>query len=207
MAVALSGMSYSLYQSYSHLSRFHSLKHIYHNGNPQARICYDEVFESKRQMEARNEFSSLYQHIKHTYYIWDHKIIPVLVKDILYFKHTHILKNTEIKALKEELLCFLNDLEQLAAQGEFKETGNKFELYISDIEIDTTYGYYWSEKVYMSFYNAFIFFAAVSTDITVYDSISDWIKSIKRCSVCISVINNKERTIFFDKQREIINTL
>ncbi|GHT04299.1 hypothetical protein FACS189423_06770 [Bacteroidia bacterium] len=207
MAMALSGISFSLYQSNSLLSRFYSLKYAYHNGNPTIRIPFGEIIETKKQLEVREKFSGLYHQIKNTAYIWDNKIIPVLVNDIRYFQNIHLLRKEEKDALKEELFRFLNNLEQLATDGEFKDTGNKFELYISDIDIDNTYGCAWSEQVYISFHKAFIFMATISKDASVYKNVSDWIKSIKKCSVCISVINDKERTLFFDKQREIVNIL
>jgi hypothetical protein len=207
MTMALSGIPFSLYQSYGMLNRLYALKHIYHNGNPAVRASFETIKEAEKHLELRDEFSRLFQNIKSTCYIWDNKIIPILVNDILYFKNIHIMKKAEREALKEDLLRFLNDMEQLATTGEFKNTGNKFELYISDIDIDTTYGCVWSEQIYMSFYKAFIFMATVSKDASVYESVSDWIKSIKRCSVCISLINNKERTLFFDTQREIVNIL
>jgi hypothetical protein len=207
MSIALSGLSFSLFQSYSMLSRFYALKHVYHNGNPLIRVPFEEIWETKKQLEVRDKFSGIYYRIKNTTYIWDNKIMPVIVNDILYFKNIRLLRNAEIEALKEELFRFLDDLEQLAVNGKFKDTGNKFELYVSDIDIDTTYGCVWSEQVYMSFYKAFIFLATVSKEASVCESVNDWIKSIKRCSVCISVINNKERTQFFDKQRKIVNIL
>jgi hypothetical protein len=206
-AMALSGIAFPLYQHYSLISRFFVLKHIYHNGNPCVRQPFEEVRESEKVLDLREEFYTLLRNINHTYYIWDNKITPVLVNDINYFRNIHILTEAETQALKEDLICFFDELEQLAITGEYKETGNTFEFYISDVDIDSNYAYLWSENLFRSFYTAFIFITTISTDEIVYESIRDWIHSLKRCSTRISVINDRERTLFFDKQRKIVNTL
>jgi hypothetical protein len=204
---ALSGVNFVLFQSYSLLSRFHIMKHLHYSGNSSTPVPFERIFESNKQLELRSDFQVLFHKISYTYYIWDLQIIPALVNDILYFRNIRLLKESETNALKMELLRFLQDLEQLASTGTYKETGARFELYVSDINIDVSYSYMWSDEIFASAFSAFIFFAVPSLDESFFKNMTAWIKSIKRCSTQISVINDKERSLFFDRQRQLVNTL
>jgi hypothetical protein len=210
--LAISGIPFPLFLNYSSLSRFYILKHLHNssnqlNYNQLTPIPFEKVFESKKQIEEREEFYLLYRQISNTFYIWDKKIIPVLVEDIQYFQSIHLIKDSEVEELKADIHRFLTDLEQLAIDGKFRETGNKFDLFISDLGIDVTYTYMWSEKLCIALFITFIFFATASQEKSLVNKIINWVTSMKRCSILISGNAAKERILFFDKQREIVDKL
>ncbi|MDR2086933.1 MAG: hypothetical protein LBP72_07125, partial [Dysgonamonadaceae bacterium] len=184
--LAVSGVPFPLFLNYSHLSRFYIMKHLHQMSNQMAYIPFEKISESKRQIEEREEFYLLYRQVRNTFYIWDKKIIPLLVQDIQYFHSIRLIKDAEIKELKTNILLFLNDLEQLAIDGKFRETGNKFDLFISGLDIDTTYAYMWSEKAYVALFTAFIFFATASQEENLVNKIIRWVRNMKRCSTLIS---------------------
>jgi hypothetical protein len=204
---AISEITFPLFLNYSLLSRFFILKHLYCKSNQLIDTPYEKIFEEKRQIEERGEFYLLFRQISHTFCIWDKKIIPNLVEDIQYFQSIHLIKENETRELKAEIHRFLNDLEQLSAEGKFKETGNKFNLYISDLSIDVSYAYMWSEALYIGLFITFIFFATASQEGTLVRKIIDWVNSMKRCSTLISDNAARERILFFDKQRAIVDKL
>lgn len=206
-AAALSGIPFSLFLQYSLLARFFRLKYINHADNSLRSIPFEKIVETEAKIEYRNELYLLYREISYTYYIWDRKIIPALVNDIKYANSIRLIKDSEVQQLKHELFRFLNDLEHLAAKGKFDETGNKFELYISDAHIDTTYAYTYSDKRYTSMLSSFILFVTSSEDYVSFERISGWVKSLRRFSTLVSGIGERERILFFDEQREIVNTL
>jgi hypothetical protein len=205
--LAISGIPFSLFLNYSCLSRLYIMKYL-HNGNQsKTYIPFGKVFESRGLIEEREEFYLLFRQISNTFYIWDRKIIPSLVDDIQYFRSIRLITDNDIRELKEEIHRFLNDLEQLAVDGKFRETGNNFNLFISDLTIDVTYAYLWSEEVYTALFTAFIFFATASQEEGLVNRIILWVRSMRRRSTLISGNAAKERIVFFDRQRAIIDTL
>lgn len=204
--VAMSGIPYSLYFPYPLLSRFYLLKYLHHAKNSQ-HIPFDMMKESDIEIQFRNRFYTLFRNISSTYYIWDRHIMYMLVSDIKYANSIRIIKEEDVVELKKELFHFLNDLEQLATKGVYEETGNKFELYISDAHIDVTYGYIWTEKKYVSLIVSFVFCAIASEEEASFKNINEWVKSLKRFSTLVSGIGERERILFFEEQRAIVNTL
>ena len=101
----------------------------------------------------------------------------------------------------------MNDLEELAIKGEYKETGKSIELYISDLHIDVTYAYICSEKINKALLSTFVFYMVTFDKEAIINNLANWIKSLKRCSTLISGIAERDRIIFFDQQREMIGNL
>ena len=205
--LALAGIPFALFQKYSLISRFYILKHVHHKGNPHTCPSFEMLQESEEQVQKREEIAMLFQRISYTYYVWDRKIMGALISDIKYYRNVRLIKEEEVTALKAELHKFLNDLEVLTSEGKYKENGNKFELYIADIDIDVTYAYLCSEEICVSLFTSFIYYATASVDEQTCKNVSEWIKSMKRCSTLISGIGDRDRVIFFDQQHAIVDTL
>jgi len=205
--VAVAGLPFSLFLQYSLLARFYRLKFLHHFEDSRKSVPFEKIVESEGKIKYRHELYLLFREMPYTYYIWDRRIIPELVHDIKYAQSIRLLKESEAQELKKELLRFLNDLERLAIKGKFEETGNKFELYISDAHIDNTYAYLSSDQRQASMISCFILFVTTSEDLIPYKRISNWIKSLKRFSTLVSDIGERERILFFEKQRAIVNTL
>jgi hypothetical protein len=205
--LAFTVIPFPLFLNYSHLARFYILKHLHNSSNQSTYIPFEKVFESKKQIEEREEFYLLYRRITNTFCIWDKKIIPALVEDIRYFQSIHLIKDSEVEELKADIHRFLSDLEQLAIDGKFKETGNKFDLFISDLGIDVTYAYMWSENLCIALFITFIFFATASQEKSLVSKIIDWVTAMKRCSTLISGNAAKERILFFDQQQRMVDTI
>lgn len=204
---ALSGIPFSLFLQYSLLARFFRLKYVHHAENLRVSIPFEEIVESEAKIKYRNELYLLFREIKYTYYIWDRKIIPTLVSDIKYSQSIRLIKESEVLGLKKELYRFLDDLERQTIKGVFEETGNKFDLYISDAHIDVTYAYLYSDKRHVGMLSSFILFVTASEEHIPFLRISNWIKSLKRFSTLISDIGERERILFFEEQRAIVGTL
>ncbi|MDL2244098.1 hypothetical protein LJC54_01135 [Parabacteroides sp. OttesenSCG-928-J18] len=205
--MALSGIPFTLFFPYSLLTRFMLLKYTHHAENSPSSLPYNKIVEADDLIDYRGDLGLLLKEVTDTYYIWDRKIIRALVDDIKYAKSIRLMGNEEIRDLKKELHRFLNDLENLASKGRYDETGNKFELYISDANIDITYAYICSPNMQASMLSSFIFFMMISEDNISFSRINNWIKSLKRYSTLISGIGERERILFFDQQREVVDTL
>ncbi|MDL2282508.1 hypothetical protein LJC44_05315 [Parabacteroides sp. OttesenSCG-928-G06] len=203
--MALSGIPFSLFFPYKLLTRFFILKYVHHAGNSLESVPFREIAEAN--VKYTDDLDCLLKEITETCYIWDRMIIKLLVSDIKYSRSIRLMNDNEVGELKKELHYFLNDLEQLASKGRYEETGNKFELYISDAHIETSYACLSSPNRQMSLLSSFIFFMMSSQSNTSFTHINNWIKSLKRYSTLISSVGERERIMFFDQQREIIDTL
>jgi len=205
--MALSGIPFSLFLQYKFLARFYRLKYANHTANLPARIPYEKIEESDAKIEYREELYLLFRQIPNTFYVWDRQIIQLLVNDIKYAASVRLMKDCEVAELKKEIYRFLDDLEQVAIKGIFPETGNKIELYISDAHIDVSYAYMCSEKRQASMLSAFIIFNSTSLEKETFLKVNNWVKSLKRFSTLVSGIGERERILFFEEQREIVDTL
>lgn len=205
--VALSGIPYSLYSSYPLLARFFLMKHIHHAGNRQQSIPFESIEDSEAEIDFRKHLKILIRRIKNTYYIWDRHIIRMLVSDIKYARSIRLLTDTEVSQLKDELILFLKNLERLAVKGKFDDTGNNFELYISDAHIDVTYAYLCTEDKYASMISSFVTSLLTSEEKACFKDISNWVKSLKRFSTLISGIGERERITFFEQQYLMVESL
>lgn len=205
--LALTQITFSIFYNYSHILRFYMLKHIYNTEEADSRKTFDEIYETEELIQARKELYFYYRQISYTYYIWDPRIIPALVNDILYFKNIHLMTDENVKKIKEELLLLFNEFEQLTTNGYYKETGNKFDLYISEATIDHTYACLHSERYWVSMSTSFISNEIVSHDKTTFKNVRSWIKSLIRSSILISGSAEKEKINFFRQQHEIVDRL
>lgn len=205
--LALTHITFSLFYQYSALTRFQLLKNAYYTDNPNKRRTFKCIHETEKLIENKKELSMLYRKIKHTYHVWDPKIIPALVNDILYFKNIRLISKDDVKRLKEELHHFLINLEELTTDGVYKDTGNNFELYISELTVDHTYAYLYSDNHWISMSTAFINYEIISHDETTFQNVNSWIKSLLSSSTLISGSAEKEKVKFFTQQYESIKRL
>ena len=98
-------------------------------------------------------------------------------------------------------------MEILASRGAYSETGNPIQFYISNINFDASYSYLETKKLRISMIRAFILNSVVSLDEKAYEIFHNWLQSLLKSSTMISVSGEKQRILFFEKQRQIIGGL
>jgi hypothetical protein len=201
---AISEIPFSLYSKFRFLSRFFLLKYKLLSGEEQSEICFADIKESDAKIGFRDEIKRLYHQIKYTYYVWDKTTIKTLVSDIKAAYSLRLIDRQDVEELRKELNQLLNNLEILAKRGYYEETGNKFELYISDIHVDMNYIYMCSNKDVSSLLSTFVVFHSHSSDSFMFNRINTWVKSLRRYSTLITGIGERERIEFFEAQYAII---
>ena len=206
-AEALSSISPFLWPQYRQLTTFYSFRELYQYATPQTHVHFKDVQLSDRLLGIQEDFRHVMRDFKTTYYIWDESIIVDLIKDIKYFESIRLIERSNVEALKEELRGFLHQLGDMAERGKYDGTNNKFELYVSNVDIDMTYSYFWSPNACISTFLTFIVRSATTLNRETCMSIKDWVKSLKRVSTLISEAGEKERILFFEKQHQILDTL
>ncbi len=195
------------YFKYVHLTRFHLFKWMYQYGISETPVYYKDIHITDRLRKLQQATIANHRNFKMSSVVFDNLVFYYLVNDLKYFSNVHLIEPEELKIIKEELFCLLEDLERLSITAHYKENGHRIHFYISNINFDTNYSYMTNGQVYLSLIGAFIMNDVASKDRMTYDRVKIWIQSLKRQSTLISESGEKQRILFFNKQREIIASL
>ena len=197
----------SLLGSYPMLSKFYMFKWQYHYGNDGNTCSFNQFILPERIHELGIEYSEEVKYITHVSYMWDNQIIQRLINDIRYIESVYLLSVEEVQFLKQEIYLFLDDMENLSTRGEFVETNNKVDLYISQVDIDTNYCYYYSPVSKICWIKAFVEYMVVSPNKLVCENFRKWMLAQKKFSIPISQVNERQRIEFFKRQRDLLKGL
>ena len=195
-----------LYQDYEYLTRYHIFRwnHVIMRGDV---LPFHEIAITERMRLMQTDTSEYGRHISSSIFVWDNRLFQRMVADIQYFAKVNLIKKEDIALIKNDLMMLVNHLERIAIKGEYEETGKKVSIFISDVASDANYSCLKTRNLHLTLFRAFILNATVSFDIEAYNYACAWIHSMQRMSTLISVSGEKTRTMYFDAQREIINTL
>lgn len=192
--------------SYPYLSRLYAFKYAYQRDGVELLKPYSQIHFSKELTELQKGHYEKATRIKNSFYIFDNLIFLYAINDIKYFSSIHMIEEEEVKGIKEDLFRLIDNLEELAIKGHF-ESGVPVNLYISNINFDTTYSYVCSQSYNLCMVNAFTLDCISSLDMDTFTIIKRWVQSLKRCATLISESGEVQRVTFFKKQRELVNTL
>ena len=205
LATSSNMLPQTLYLKHDILSKFRLFKWMYQNENIKCKH-FDELEIPAKLQDIQKEFVNAAEHIHTTSYIWDNRIFAHMVNDVEYFSSIHLLTDEDQQKIKEVLLLLLNELESLARKGKF-DSGNKVNIYISNINFETTYSYIESSNLQLSMIRIYAINSITSQDVEMHKSLKEWIQSLKKFSTLISESGEMQRIQFFKEQREIIDTL
>ncbi len=206
MGVSANILPQTLYIEFEHLTKFYFLKWLYQSQRIGNVKSIKEIKISDRMYDIQKRYLKESKYLKNTYYIFDNLIFTYLINDIKYYARIHHITKGDVVILKQELLMLVDKLETLAIRGRF-DTGEKVQFYLSAINLEATYSYLQTQSYNISHITAFTLNAVVSLDLETFEKMKRWIESVKRLSTLISESGEMERTIFFNKQRELINSL
>jgi len=145
--------------------------------------------------------------VKNSFYILDQNIFEDFVTNIKYFHSILLVTDEEKELLKNELHALLDYMLDIANTGCYPKTQNKVNLYISKINIDTNYSYYYSNRVKTCLVHAFGKHDILSFNTEMVNNFRTWMHLKKRSSVQISEVNVKMRIDYFTEQRKIVDSL
>lgn len=190
---------------YDLLSKFYLFKWDYHYN--QSFLTFDSFQLSKKLITLMSRISSSSKKCYNTTYILDPLIINYLTTDIRCAYSMHLISDANLKIIKQELHSMVNYIELIAQKGVFTETNQNINIYISSINLDTSYTYIQTPMHSLSMVKAFILSAMASFDKKTMDKTKTWIQSLKRTSTLISITGEKQRISFCNKQRKLIDQL
>lgn len=192
--------------NYETLSKFRFAKWMYQNQSKEHVRTLDELVLPDKVYLKQREYVHLQQQFAFSYYIWDAMMFNSLVNDIKYFVSINMLNEKNVQRLKEELQALLEELYIMSSVGHFRN-GREIQIYISNINFEATYSYIQSRTTRMSLLKVFSLNSMTSHDEGVYMNLREWIRSLKKFSILITQSGEMQRIQFFNKQKEIVNTL
>ncbi|MCL1942013.1 MAG: hypothetical protein FWF54_00450 [Candidatus Azobacteroides sp.] len=195
-----------LTSGFPYVHRFHLLKWMYQYNNEQA-LPFSRAIYTERMGKLSSAYYLAAKNVSSTNFIWNLMLFNYLVDDIRYFHSIFLVTDEEKELIKKDLYALLDYMLEVAVKGCWPETGKKVNLYISYVNIDTNYGYYYSGGMKMCFVHAFGKNEICTVNPMMVEDFRTWMQSKKRSSVQISEADEKSRIEFFMKQRKLVDTL
>jgi hypothetical protein len=146
-------------------------------------------------------------HVKNSNFIFDELIFEYFVNNVKYFYDIMAITDEEKKLIKKELHALLDYMMEIAKKGCYPETFNKVNMYLSQINIDTNYSYYFTDNLKTCRIHAFSKYDINSQDAEMVANFRHWMNLKKRSAIQISEVNEKKRIEFFTQQRKIVDSL
>jgi hypothetical protein len=168
---------------------------------------FNQISASPEMFRYLKEYSIGMKNFKKTSYIFDNRIFQLIVDEVYYFYNIRLIEKEDVLKIKEDLFSILDYIEKMAITGQFKETGNSVSLFISDIDISTNYTYLESNNIYFSIVKMFLLSSVTSMDKNIFDKMKKWLHSLIKISTLITLTNEKQRVLYFEKQRKIVSEL
>ena len=195
-----------LYQDYEYLTRYYMFR--WNNAIMSGGVLpYHEIIIPEKLRVLQKQTCEYARSISSTLYVLDNLVVQRLVTNVKYFAKVNLIKEEEVALIKNDLMMLVNNLEKTAIKGKHEETGKEVSIFISDIASDTNYSCLKTGNIYLTLIRAFILNATVTFDVEVFNYTCAWINAMQSMSTLISVSGEKARTMYFDTQREVINTL
>lgn len=190
---------------HSPIYRVYMLKWKYQFGiTPKNQLNYSSIQVPQEELEAYKEYLDAVKKIKYTFFIWDSSFLTSLINDINYFHNILVINREDMIMLKQEISGVLDTLEYYADYGKFDTTGNKVETYVSMLNFETSYSYLSSNNISIAMSSAYSLGAFTSQENDACEEMKTWIQGLKKSSILISGTAQRDKVIFFKKQRDIL---
>ncbi|MDR1201048.1 MAG: hypothetical protein LBL58_05370 [Tannerellaceae bacterium] len=194
------------YLDHDNLARFLMYKWMYQHEKINYIKYFSELQFSEAIREMQKEYVKVSREVASSNFIWDNMMFCSLTNDIKYFMDINLITRDEVDILKNEILCLIDGLEQLAAKGYHKQ-GKSIRIYVSNINFEASYGYLEADDFKLSMVRLYSINEIATTDQKVFEHQKEWIHSLRKYSTLISISGEMQRIQFFEKQRQYINSL
>lgn len=196
-----------LYMKYKSISRFYLFKWMYLYHNSGKTYSYKEIDIPERLRKMQIENVKVAQLVHRTTYIFDSLIFSYLVNDLKYFHLLQLIDKEEIGIIKNDLYKVISDIEEMAVSGCFPLSGNEINIYISNMNIPTSYCYINTDNYHISLVKAFLLNGIATMDEEVHIQLKNWTRSVQRQATLITQSAEKERIAFLKNQINLIDSL
>jgi hypothetical protein len=197
----------ALIAGFPRLSQYYMFKWMYQYGNEERTLPFSQILPPEKIRSLAIKYGRKMKAIPVVNFIWDYCLFKYLVNDIRYFCSIYLITDAEKQEIREELYSLLDYISEVSSKGYYPETGNQVNLYISQINIDTGYSYFYSDAVKLCRIRVFIKYDILSEDEEMAINFKNWMHLKCRSSIQISGVDEKQRIDFFVKQRQLIDNL
>ncbi|WP_165021248.1 MULTISPECIES: hypothetical protein [unclassified Dysgonomonas] len=187
------------------ISKFKLYRWLYQTQPIENIMPFSEFIIPQKVLDTQQRFISEIHFMPESYFIFDKNVFISFAREIEYFSKLNLITTEEINILKSELLQLLSTLELTAATGIYNST-NRISLYLSDIDFDASYSHFEGD-VGLSVINLYSIGTIDSQNGYIHQCHKDWIESLKRFSTLITQSGGIPRQIFFNNQKQLINSI
>ena len=205
--VVSNNVSRSLACGFEYIYRFNIFKWAYLYSKDANNISFAEAVLPEEVCTEFRKFNKIMKFVQNTSYIFEQNIFENFVRDIQFFHSILLITDKEKKLIKKDLLALIDYLLDVATTGVFPETKNKVQIYISMININTNYSYFYTDKLKTCRVHAFNMHDICTYHPQTLEQFRNWMQLKKRVSILISETDAKSRVEFFSKQRQFAESL
>ncbi len=202
-SMAINKLSYSFVLPFPTLSKFFLYRWTHQMGaikgsTPMALLTIpDNIIETqKAYIKEANQ-------IDEVSIILDRNIFKFTLYNIKHFYKIGLLSDHECELLKKDLLGIIDTIARNASRGK-TESGTRYNLYLSSIDIDASLTYFESDLSHTSQFSVYTIYTLDSKEKLINEHQKEWLESLKRFSIKISECEEYVRAIYLDEQREFI---
>jgi len=199
-------LPHDLFGEFHSLFRFYLFVWNYHCRHDKPKP-FHLISTSPEMSRFMNNYMMEMKNFTKTSFVFDNRMFRFFVDRVNYFHSIRLIEKEDVSTIKEELFAMLDYLEKMAITGQFQETGKAVNLYISDIDINTSYAYMEAKKIHLSMVKVFVLSYVTSLDENTFDQMKKWIHSVIKISTLITLTNERQRVLYFEKQRKMVNEL
>lgn len=201
----ISSLPMEIYVHYPSLLKFNCFKWEHYMQNMSK--SFNEFEISDKTSKFANNIKRNFNDMSYKFYIWDYSVIWAIICDINYFKTMDLIEQEDVEKIKTELNEMLYSLESSLITYKNSGETKKTEHYVSNVDMEISASYLWSEEYFHSFIFTFFMRSSTFSDKNKCIKIRDWINSMKRVSTLISGSGEPARIKFFKQQHLYINSL
>jgi len=196
------------YTGFKYLYYFYYFKWQYYSIPAHQTKSYHEIIFPDKLTNLIEDIFNVSKKVRNNYFILDNQIFQNIINDVLFFNSIRLIRDEDIQVIKNELFRFLDYMEVVATKGFADNPANKVFIYISETNIETSYSCIDSKSSYQfSMLWSFIFNCILNFNKETIEITKRRIQSIIRTSTLLSVTGEKQRLLYFEKQRKIVDQL
>lgn len=205
---AISSNTFTLFPGhlFYQIFKYSTFKYMYENENIHNLKPFKEINVPESFFRLNKDIVYETMNIKETSYLFYSRLFSDFADEIRYFRSIHLMDNEDIDLIKVDLNKFVDMIEELTRKEHF-ETGNKVNIYISNVRFDTSYSYIVSNTYILGMIGAFSVNHLTTASEISLRKIKERIQALKRVSELISGSGEMKRIQFINEQRKIIETL
>lgn len=204
LAFAGNSIPQLFYLDYDRLTAFKLYKWRYQQGLCEGRAGGLRQMTVPATLAADlRELAMLAQQIPLSHYIFDESCFSHWVQDIRAFRRLDQIDDREVRMLCDELSALLGFMERIAEEGCYP-TGQRVNLYVSDLDLETSFCTVTTDKRQQCFFEIFSANTLQSNDVRMCGYVRREVQAQSRFATLISRSCEVRRKAFFRRQREVL---